>query len=89
MKKLLTFFNILMIGIVSFNLYTVKASEVLFSKIVNDNGDNYIAYNVVLDDVINTELGEEEIPIVVEDEKETVVSTTTVNDKINDKKMIS
>ncbi|MEI3530026.1 MAG: hypothetical protein V8Q75_03000 [Bacilli bacterium] len=86
MKKLLTFFNILMVGIVSFNIYTTEASESLFSEMVNDNGNNYIAYNVVLDDVINTELDEEEFPVVVEDEKETVVSTTTVDDKITDKK---
>lgn len=89
MKRLLTFLNILMVGIVSFNLYTNRASEVLFRETANDNGNNYIAYNVVLDDAVNTELDdtvEEEQPLVIEKVDETIESKSIVNDKTNDKK---
>ncbi len=88
MKKLLTFFNILMIGIVSFNLYTTKASEALFSEMVNDNGDNYIAYNVVLDDIVNTEPDEVIETETLMEEKtnhDIVMSNPVTNEKKVDK----
>lgn len=89
MKRLLTFLNILMVGIASFNLYTNKASEVLFSEMDNDNSNNYVAYNVLLDDVVNTELGEiveEETPIVIEEKNKTIVTQPAISEKSENKK---
>lgn len=55
MKKLLTFLNIFAIGFVSFNLYTNNVSEIVFKETVNVNSNNYISYNILIDDIVNTE----------------------------------
>lgn len=89
MKRLLTFFNILAISVVGFNLYTDTTKEVLFKESVNDNRDNYISYNILEDDITETEDNEivedneikEEFVKPVEEKKPIVVDKKEENKK--------
>lgn len=88
MKRLLTFFNIFAIGFVSFNLYTSNVSEIMFKETINVNGDNYISYNVLIDDIVNTEPDEViEVETLIEEKTnhDIVISNSITNEKKVDK----
>lgn len=58
MKKIITIFNILIVSITSFSLYTTKTTEVLFKETTNNNKYDFIAYNEIIEEVSESEIEE-------------------------------
>ena len=58
MKKIITILNILIISIVSFNICSLKTSDVLFKQTTNNNKYDFIAYNEIIEEVSEVEIEE-------------------------------
>lgn len=65
MKKIITILNILIISIVSFNIYVTKTSDVLFKETINNNKYDFIAYNEIIEEEIEVE--EETIKVEIDE----------------------
>lgn len=77
MKKIITIFNILIVSVVSFNLYTTNTTEVIFKQTTNNNKYDYIAYNEIIEE--EHEVEEETIEVKID---ETVPEKTEVKKEV-------
>lgn len=77
MKKIITIFNILVISIVCFNLYTINTKEIIFNETNNNNKYDYIAYNEIIEEEYEVE--EETIEVKID---ETVPEKTEVKKEV-------
>lgn len=77
MKKTITIFNILVISIVCFNLYTINTKEIIFNETNNNNKYDYIAYNEIIEEEYEVE--EETIEVKID---ETVPEKTEVKKEV-------
>ena len=77
MKKIITIFNILIVSVISFNLYTTNTTEVVFKQTTNNNKYDYIAYNEIIEE--EYEIEEETIEVKID---ETLPEKTEVKKEV-------
>ncbi len=77
MKKIITIFNILIVSVISFNLYTTNTTEVVFKQTTNNNKYDYIAYNQIIEE--EYEIEEETIEVKID---ETLPEKTEVKKEV-------
>lgn len=77
MKRIITIFNILVISIVCFNLYTINTKEIIFNETKNNNKYDYIAYNEIIEEEYEVE--EETVEVKID---ETVPEKTEVKKEV-------